>query len=58
MGSPRYEHLLPGLRFWKLRRFPYLVFYVEQVNSVDVPRVLHAARDIAALLPEPGAPEE
>ena len=29
-GSLRYGHALntPGLRFWPLRRFPYLVFYV------------------------------
>ncbi|HMC15622.1 MAG TPA: type II toxin-antitoxin system RelE/ParE family toxin, partial [Albitalea sp.] len=31
-GSPRYavELDLPGLRFWRLKRFPYLVFYVER----------------------------
>lgn len=47
-GSPRYARELdiPGLRFWPLRRFPYLVFYVERRDSVDVWRVLHARRDI------------
>jgi len=50
IGSPRYAHLLQGLRFWKLRRHPYLVFYVEQTGAIDVLRVLHAARDIPAAL--------
>ena len=50
IGSPRYAHLLKGLRFWRLRRFPYLIFYVEQAGFIDVLRVLHAARDIPAAL--------
>lgn len=52
-GSPRYAHELdvPGLRFWKLSHFPYLVFYVEQPEHVDVWRVLHELRDIPALMP-------
>ena len=52
IGSPRYAHLLQGLRFWKLRRHPYLVFYIRQPDFVDVLRVLHAARDIPAALRE------
>lgn len=52
VGSPRYAHLVPGLRFWGLRRHPYLIFYVEQPRSVDVLRVLHAARDLPAALRE------
>lgn len=46
--SPRYGELLglQGLRFWQVRRFPYLVFYVETAQHVGVWRVLHAARDI------------
>lgn len=52
IGSPRYEPLLKGLRFWKLRRHPYLVFYVAHPGFVDVLRVLHAARDIPAELQE------
>lgn len=49
-GSPRYEHELnlPGLRFWPLTRYPYLVFYVERADHIDVWRVLHARRDIPA----------
>lgn len=47
-GSPRYAHELnlPGLRFWPLRRYPYLVFYVERPDHIDVWRVLHESRDI------------
>jgi len=47
-GSTRYarELSLPGLRSRALKRFPYLVFYVEGENHVDVWRVLHAQRDI------------
>lgn len=54
-GSPRYAHELdvPGLRFWKLSHFPYLVFYVEQPEHVDVWRVLHEVRDIPPLMQTP-----
>ena len=49
-GSPRYAHELnlAGLRVWPLRRYPYMVFYVEQESHIDVWRVLHARRDIPA----------
>ena len=49
-GSPRYAHELnlPGLRFWQLARYPYLVFYVERPDHIDVWRVLHGQRDIPA----------
>jgi toxin ParE1/3/4 len=54
-GSPRYAHEsnLPGLRFWRLPRFAHLVFYVERDDHVDVWRVLHGERDMAAWLQEP-----
>ena len=54
-GSPRYAHELdlPGLRSWPLRRFPYLVFYVEHDDHVDVWRLLRGERDIPAWLWEP-----
>lgn len=49
-GSPRYAHELnlPGLRYRSLGRYPYLVFYVELEQHVDVWRVLHEKRDIPA----------
>lgn len=54
-GSPRYAHELnlPGLRFWPLKRFPHLVFYIERTDHIDVWRVLHGQRDIPAWMQEP-----
>ncbi len=54
-GSPRYAHELnlAGLRFWPLTRYPYLVFYVERSDHVDVWRVLHGQRDIPAWMQDP-----
>ncbi len=51
-GSPRYAHELnlPGLRTWPLQRYPYLIFYVELANRIDIWRVLHGQRDIPAWL--------
>lgn len=55
-GSQRYGHELnlPGLRSWPLKRYPYLIFYVERADHIDVWRVLHAQRDIPAWMPGPG----
>jgi toxin ParE1/3/4 len=54
-GSSRYAHELaiPGLRSRRLRRYPYLVFYVEREDHIDVWRVLHAQRNIPARMQEP-----
>jgi toxin ParE1/3/4 len=54
-GSPRYAHQLglADLRFWPLKRYPYLVFYVERDEHIDVWRVLHEQRDIPAWMKEP-----
>jgi len=47
-GSPRFGHELelPGLRAWPLSRYPFLVFYLERQDHIDVWRVLHTRRDI------------
>lgn len=47
-GSPRYAHELaiPGLRSWPLGTYPFLVFYLEREDHIDVWRVLHTRRDI------------
>ncbi len=52
IGSPRFGIALdlPGLRSVGLSRFPYLVFYLDLAERLDVWRVLHARRDIPALL--------
>ncbi len=49
-GSPRYafELDLPGIRDWPVKRFPYLIFYTEHDECIDVWRVLHGQRDIPA----------
>ncbi len=54
-GSPRFAHELnlPGLRSWRLTKYPYLVFYIEGAEHVDVWRVLHEKRDIPAWMQEP-----
>jgi len=54
-GSPRYAHELglPGLRTWPLTNFPFLVFYLEAEDHIDVWRVLHTRRDIPQRMSEP-----
>lgn len=49
-GSARYAHELdlPELRSWPLQRYPYLVFYVERDDHIDVWRILHGSNDITA----------
>jgi toxin ParE1/3/4 len=53
-GSPRYAHELnlPGLRVWPIARYPFIVFYVERDEYIDVWRVLHGQRDIPAWMQE------
>ena len=56
-GSPRYAHELniPGLRFWACSRYPYLVFYLDRRDRIEVWRVLHSSRDIPQWLQDEGA---
>jgi len=55
IGSPRYAVELdwPGLRAHTVRRFPYLIFYLEQTDHLDVLRVLHTHRDIPTSIQDP-----
>ncbi|MBB5575502.1 MULTISPECIES: type II toxin-antitoxin system RelE/ParE family toxin [Rhizobium] len=55
LGSLRYgyELGLPELRSIALKRYPYIVFYRDQENHVDVWRVLHDKRDIPQSMQEP-----
>ncbi|MEK0417948.1 MAG: hypothetical protein RI949_1954 [Pseudomonadota bacterium] len=57
-GSSRYAHELnlPGLRSWPLTRYPYLVFYVDRFDHIDVWRVLHGHRDIPVWMQESEVP--
>jgi toxin ParE1/3/4 len=51
-GSPRFAHetRIVGLRTWRLRRFPHLVFYLEHPDHVEIVRILHGKRDVALWL--------
>ena len=51
-GSPGWADKLglPGLRSWNLKKFPWIVFYVERSSHIDVARLLHDKRDIPATL--------
>ena len=51
-GSPRYAHELdiPALRFWRLSKFPYSLFYLEQEDHLLVIRLVHLSRDIPVSL--------
>ncbi|MDR9764181.1 type II toxin-antitoxin system RelE/ParE family toxin [Rhizobium redzepovicii] len=57
-GSLRYAYELglPGLRSRALKGYPYMVFYLEQADHVDVWRVLHVKQDIPVWLQDPEAP--
>ncbi len=54
-GSTRIAHELdlPGLRTWPVHGFPYLVFYVEQDQHIEIWRVLPTHRDIPSFFTTP-----
>ncbi|MDK4734691.1 type II toxin-antitoxin system RelE/ParE family toxin [Rhizobium sp. CNPSo 3490] len=56
-GSLRYSYELglPNLRCTTLKGFPYMIFYLERADHVDVWRVLHVQQDIPAWLQDLGA---
>jgi toxin ParE1/3/4 len=39
---------LPGLRSWPLTRYPFLLFYKEEIDQIDCWRLLHEKRDISS----------
>lgn len=51
-GSLRYAYELdlPELRAWKFHKYPYVVFYIEQAECIEVWRVLHEKQDLPASL--------
>ena len=57
-GSQRYAHELnlAGLRCWGCKKFPYVVFYFESADQINVWRVLHESSDIPAWLQEGDEP--
>jgi toxin ParE1/3/4 len=54
-----YEIGLPGLRSVQLKRYPYLIFYLEHTDHIadhiDVWWVLHGKMDIPAWLQNPNS---
>jgi toxin ParE1/3/4 len=56
-GATRYRSLFPeiDLRFWRIKTFPYLIFYIIRGDHVDVIAVLHAFSDIPNILAEKDA---
>jgi len=54
-GSQRYAHelALPGLRAWPVARYPYLIFFIEREDCLDVWRIMHGQRDLPAWLNSP-----
>lgn len=54
-GSPKYgdEHSMAGVRFWQLKKFPFIIFYIETEHQIDVWRVMHGNMDITAELQDP-----
>jgi len=51
-GSPRVGQMLeiPGLRSWRVSRFPLIWFYFERKDCLDVVRLLGERQDILAIL--------
>lgn len=56
-GSLRYAYELdlPGLRAHRVKDYPYLVFYLEREDRIDVWCVLHARKDIPFWMSDPNA---
>jgi len=52
MGSPRLGKLLgiPGLRIWRVGKFPLLWCYFERGDHLDVVRLLGECQDIITIL--------
>ena len=52
IGSPRYadELGIGNLRSAAVKRFPYLIFYIELEDRIEVWRMLHVQRDIPELM--------
>ena len=52
MGSPRLGKVLgiPGLRTWRVGKYPLLWCYFERGNHLDVVRLLGERQDIVAIL--------
>lgn len=51
IGAPRPHGRIEGLRMWRVRGFDrHLIFYRPTADGIEVIRLLHSSRDIAAVL--------
>lgn len=50
IGAERQELAAPPIRFWTLRRYPYVMVYNASRVPPHVLRVVHGARDLPELL--------
>jgi len=52
IGSPMLGEALgvPGLRTWRVAKFPLLWCYIERRDNLDVVRLLGERQDVAAIL--------
>ena len=50
IGSPRFDHIAPGLRAWPVAEFPnYVILYFVASRAIHVVRIVHGARDFGVL---------
>ena len=53
IGATRHHERIEGLRMWRVGRFDkHLIFYRPVAEGIEMIRVLHASRDLAAVLHE------
>ena len=52
LGSPHFSCAvkIDNLRAYSLYDFPYIIFYFERENYIDVVRILHSSRDVFGIL--------
>jgi toxin ParE1/3/4 len=56
IGSRRLDHVVSGLRAIPVGTFPsYIVLYLVSGGRVQIVRIVHASRDLEALLKVPGS---
>lgn len=46
IGSRRYVDVVPGLHMYVLPTFPFLIFYFDHTDHIEVVRLIHAKRDL------------
>lgn len=46
IGSKRYVDLVSGLHMYVLSTFPFLIFYFDKIDHIEVVRLIHAKRDL------------